>query len=413
MKSPLVSLIVTVYNLEKYLPACLDSILAQSFEDYEIVLVNNNSCDNSDDVCRDFASRDCRIRYYLLEGKSVMWNAHRHGLEQARGEYVWFIDGDDLLPNSALEIVAAELQSQTPEVVFGRFNTFVDGGGVNFVDSPYESEHINNCTKDEALQYLIKKQQPVLATWRLIYSRKLYNDVIRHEKFTQLMRNAHQDTAFNAFILISADSIRYIDQPIYDYRVRQASISRTDNSEKILAYSKAVSVFMRLFDLVKTDSEREFVEVYYKQFVFLLSAIVCSLNVQWDISIVEEITAFTKEIGAKNTFSLESHAGKCREYLAKIAESVKNRSVYLAPTGNVGIFLKNALEQHEIKISGFFDNDKAKEGIVIDGAVVQAPKLVQSAIVIIGASYAGVPRQLKEQFLSLGVCEKDIITIEF
>ena len=440
-RKPIISLIVTVYNLEKYLAACLDSILGQSGNDYEIVLINNNSTDNSGNICSDYAARYSKIRYFFLDGESVMWRAHRYGLKKAYGDYVWFIDGDDMLTENAYETVVKTLRKTRTEVLFARFNTFLEGSVASFTDIPYETVYINEHSKDEALEYLIEKQQPVLPTWRLIFSRALYNDIIRHEKFTELMCNAHQDTGFNVFILVSAKSIHYIDKAIYNYRVRTTSISRTDPSKKILAYCKVLLMYTRVaHDLVKTEAERNFTYAYYKQFLFLLSTIVCEADAHWNQVICDDIDNYTKaidiirDIVLKKDFffvdklisqgaaiALAAHKEYCQNKLSQISAAVKNKGgkVYLAPIGNVGIFLKTALEQQGLIISGFFDNDQVKDGMEIAGSVVHLPTIAaeisanQPITILIGASYTSVPKQLKQQFISLGIPESDLIIIEF
>ena len=437
---PTLSIIVTVYNIEKYLADCLDSILLQSEKDYEIVLINNNSTDNSGLVCSDYASRFSQIRYFSLDGEAVMWRAHRYGLEKACGKYIWFVDGDDLLVDNACEIAIKALQDIKADVYFGRFNTFLEGNVSNFADSPYESERINKKNKDEVLEYLIEKQQPVLPTWRLIYSRELYKNVIAQENFIKLMRNAHQDTGLNVLILISANLIHYIDRPLYNYRIRETSISRTDSQKKILAYCKALIVFVRISrNLSETDSEKNFAYAYYKQFLFLISTIVGATDSHWSQEICDDVDYYVNLVDikpdsvlAKDFFLVDTillqgtdvaltlHKEYCQNKIKQIAVLVrgKNSNVYLAPTGNVGMFLKTALEQQGIIISGFFDNDKAKDGMCVARAVVYPPSVAykiaknQPITILIGASYVSVPKQLKEQFVSLGIPENDLLIIE-
>ena len=98
---PLVSFIVSVYNLEDYIGDCLDSILAQPFDDYEIMLVNNNSTDNSDAICKGYAERHKQIRYYALTGEPIIGRAVAYGRKKARGKYLNIVDGDDMLPPDA------------------------------------------------------------------------------------------------------------------------------------------------------------------------------------------------------------------------------------------------------------------------------------------------------------------------
>ena len=441
LKKPFLSLIVTVYNLEKYLSACLESILVQDETDYEILLVDSNSTDKSGVICRDYAAQYSQIQYFVLEGKPVMWDGHRYGLEQACGDYIWFVDGDDLLAKDALQIVVKALRKTDTDVLFGGFTTFMEGSVSNFSDSPYEAEHISKCSKDEALEYLIETQQPVLATWRLVFSRAVYSEMLREERFLHLIRDAHQDTGFNVFILTVAKSLQYVDNALYCYRVRETSISRTDIYKKIPAYSKALLVLSYIATIVaKTKSERKFAHAYYRQFVFLLSTIVGGSDACWNQEICKDIDDFAEAIDLKkgkpiekehfyvnklfeegSAAALDALKEHCRDKLSQIAALLKNKGgdMYLAPTGNVGIFLKTALEQQGVKVSGFFDNDKAKDGMFVADVVVRPPAIAaeisknQSITILIAASYASVPRQLKRQFLSLGISASDLITIEF
>lgn len=439
MENPLLSIIVTVCNLEKYLSACLDSILAQSGCDFEVVLVNNNSTDKSGEICSDYAGRHSQIQYFFLDGEAVMWRAHRYGLEKACGNYIWFVDGDDLLAEDACEALVKAINETRADVLFGRFNTFLEGSVANFADSPYECAFVNGQCKNEALEYLITTQQPVLPTWRLIFSIELYRNAILKEKFFHLMCNAHQDTGFNVLILLSARIIHYIDRPIYNYRVREASVSRTAPDIKILAYCKALLTLSYLgHSLAKSKSERGFVKAYYNQFIFLLSTAIGTINSEWGQGLCDDVNEYARAIGicrdtafvrdfalADKIFSQGTVAAldaqklyyqKKMEQLASLVKA-KGGSVYIAPTGNVGIFLKTSLEQHGAVISGFFDNDNAKDGMEIAGVLVQNPSVAAElrypVTILICASYASVPRQLKEQFISIGVPESELIIIEF
>ena len=103
-KTPKVSVIVPVYKVEKYLPECIDSILAQTFTDFELILVDDGSPDNSGKICDDYAARDSRIRVFHKENGGVT-SARRLGVENARGEWVMFVDGDDVLLALALEVL--------------------------------------------------------------------------------------------------------------------------------------------------------------------------------------------------------------------------------------------------------------------------------------------------------------------
>lgn len=94
MSTPKISCIVPVYNVEKYLRRCVDSILAQTFTDFELILVDDGSPDGCPAICDEYAEKDSRVRVIHQENKGVS-AARNAGLDMARGEYVCFVDGDD------------------------------------------------------------------------------------------------------------------------------------------------------------------------------------------------------------------------------------------------------------------------------------------------------------------------------
>ena len=94
MTTPVLSIIVPVYNVEKYLARCIDSILAQTFTDFELILVDDGSTDNSGEICDEYAGKDPRIIVIHKENGGVS-SARNHGLDIARGEYITFVDSDD------------------------------------------------------------------------------------------------------------------------------------------------------------------------------------------------------------------------------------------------------------------------------------------------------------------------------
>lgn len=96
---PKVSIIVPVYKAEKYLNRCIDSILAQTFTDWELLLIDDGSTDRSGDICDEYAKKDTRIRVFHKENGGVS-SARNLGLDSAQGEWVTFIDADDyILPD--------------------------------------------------------------------------------------------------------------------------------------------------------------------------------------------------------------------------------------------------------------------------------------------------------------------------
>ena len=101
--NPKISIIVPVYNVEQYLPRCIDSILNQSFADFELLLIDDGSKDKSGTICDEYAAKDSRIRLFHKENGGVS-SARNVGLDNARGEWLAFIDGDDEITEGYFDI---------------------------------------------------------------------------------------------------------------------------------------------------------------------------------------------------------------------------------------------------------------------------------------------------------------------
>lgn len=94
MNNPLISVIVPVYNVEKYLPRCIDSIIDQTFKNFELLLIDDGSKDKSGEICDEYAKRDNRIKVFHKENGGVS-SARNVGLDSAKGEWIIFCDSDD------------------------------------------------------------------------------------------------------------------------------------------------------------------------------------------------------------------------------------------------------------------------------------------------------------------------------
>lgn len=159
----MISIITPVYNAEKYLPRCLDSILAQTYEDWELLLINDGSTDGSARICEEYASRDARIRLYDKENGGVA-SVRQLGIEQARGEYSIHIDSDDWVEPQMLEDMLGYAKNQNLDIVIADY--YMDkAGNSRLMQQTYRQD---SCIQD-------------LLAGRLHGS--LCNKLIRHELY--------------------------------------------------------------------------------------------------------------------------------------------------------------------------------------------------------------------------------------
>lgn len=102
MDNELISVVVPIYNVEKYLRQCLDSIQNQTYQNFECLLINDGSPDNSADICREYVEKDSRFKYFEKENGGLS-DARNYGIRQSKGSYLTFVDSDDWLENDALQ----------------------------------------------------------------------------------------------------------------------------------------------------------------------------------------------------------------------------------------------------------------------------------------------------------------------
>lgn len=150
----LISVIVPVYNVEKYLRPCVESILEQTYKNIEVILVNDGSTDKSKAICLELAEKDKRISYYE-KANSGLSDTRNVGLEKAKGEYIAFVDSDDLLAPNAVRTLYELCRKYDTGIAVGKNSHFVDG------EQPYYKTQTreNVFGKDEAIcNFLYQKE---------------------------------------------------------------------------------------------------------------------------------------------------------------------------------------------------------------------------------------------------------------
>ena len=120
---PAVSVVIPVYNSAKYLRECLDSIVAQTFSDWEIIAVDDGSSDESPEILDEYAAKDSRIKV-IHKANAGVSAARNDGLDAAQGEYVVFVDSDDLLVVNALDILHKTISSENADIAFADHFSF-------------------------------------------------------------------------------------------------------------------------------------------------------------------------------------------------------------------------------------------------------------------------------------------------
>ena len=257
----MVSIIVPVYNGEKFLNRCVKSILAQTDTDFELILVDDGSKDNSGKICDEFAAKDCRIK--VIHQKNAGVSAARNaGLDAAAGEYIGFVDVDDYISPATLEIVLKAMKGH--DMVMWDAVTVWENG-------KEESDTIQRLPKSCVIQrenwYPELLMEMAGAVWRCLYRKAVIAEILFPVgvKFSE-------DRIFNLFAMGNAGSLRYLKQGLY-YRVMQSESAVHRYHED---YFEACVLAHRATQAALSACwSGEYNIAYYKQFI---DGAICSVN---------------------------------------------------------------------------------------------------------------------------------------
>lgn len=213
-----ISIIIPVYNVEKYIGHCVNSILGQDYDDYELILVDDGSEDGSGKICDAYAQKHPQLSV-LHKANGGPSDARNAGLRAAKGEYVLFVDSDDFIGQGSLrQLAECALKQAKPDVVFlEAFKIFPDRTVISLGDG-YDPEHILGKSKEEVLKHLAElPKYPGSACTKLV-KRSL---VFGHDLFFEDLWLA-EDIDWTLRVAMKAHSFGYCPAKYYYYRQNRA-----------------------------------------------------------------------------------------------------------------------------------------------------------------------------------------------
>ena len=221
LKTETISIIVPIYNAENYLKSCLDSVLSQTFKDFEVLMVNDGSTDSSATICQAYVEYDSRFRYFEKENGGLS-DARNYGLDRAQGAYITFLDADDFLFENYLEkLYQASLLSDS-DILIGGYCRF-DGSDFYFYNDHFKSESLISFTSAQAIQVLDSMLDVPFLTfstaWGKLFKRDLFNE----------LRFPYGKYAEDQFLIwklyMKADKIHVFNNASYVYRMNPSGLS--------------------------------------------------------------------------------------------------------------------------------------------------------------------------------------------
>lgn len=224
-----IDIITPVYNVEKFLPQCIDSILAQTYTNWHLILIDDGSTDDSGLICEEYARKDTRIKVIHQKYAGVS-AARNRGLDAATGDYISFIDSDDYVVPEMLEKLYMRMKEESADLSICGFIR------VNEAGTPFETGETMPIRRDKwpGIKGLEKMEQKdgfcYVLLWNKLYKREIFEDF----RFPE--GKLHEDEAAAPHVFFRAAKVACLPEILYFYRRRSGSIMTTKNFKNVGDY---------------------------------------------------------------------------------------------------------------------------------------------------------------------------------
>ena len=272
MDMPRFSVIVPVYNVEDYLEQCVQSVVSQTFRDWELVLVDDGSPDKCPKMCDEFAALDCRIKVVHKQngGQSSARNA---GLDACSGEYVLFLDSDDFYnSDKALEVFDKAIRENDAQVlIFGCTDFNMNTGKTIVSRTGYDLELIAENDTQKTLHYLLSSKMIPGGPTIFCFARHIVTD--NGISFKTGIQDEDYDFVLSVFT--SCKSISAVNDPFYSYRQGRAnSITGSSSIKMIYGIEYTVNKWLKETEKIGSEMIRKDV-LNYLAFIYSTGYVVC------------------------------------------------------------------------------------------------------------------------------------------
>ena len=237
------SIIVPVYNVEQYLKKCIESLVNQTYQPYEILLVNDGTKDNSQEIIDEYKKKYPLLIKSFIKENGGLSDARNYGVSKATGDYIVFVDSDDYIELDLLEVLSKSITNN--EDVIGYGLTIVDNNYkiCNKINKPIFTSKIG----EDALKELIEGKEFFETAWTYCYNLEFWNK----NKFQYEKGRFHEDFGLTPYLLVKASNVKTIEYNGYYYYQNNNGIMRSENKQKSI---KKIYDMLWYFDFHKKET---------------------------------------------------------------------------------------------------------------------------------------------------------------
>ncbi|MBQ8619660.1 MAG: glycosyltransferase family 2 protein [Clostridia bacterium] len=307
---PHISIIIPVYRVEAYLRRCVDSVLAQTYPDCEVILVDDGSPDGSGAICEEYAAKDARVRVIHKENGGLS-SARNAGIDAAKGEYLFFVDSDDVVHPQTLETLLRYMEKNDADAAIGSFSRFRDDEELSF--QPVVSPPLQNLTGVETMHQFFDAGDDTpkyVSSCGKLLKRTLFDGI----RFP--LRRLFEDEYTTYRLYERAKRVVVVDVPLYQYFFNDSGITGT------LSLNKRFDEYDAQWERLEFFKEKSLTALYHKALRHFLH------TAQWDLIACRERRESVDEKRAEH-FQWQYHEVWRRADELKVISFGKNYDYYV------------------------------------------------------------------------------------
>ena len=268
----LFSVIVPIYNIEKYLCRCIDSVLAQSFADYELILVDDGSPDRCPAICDAYAQKDARIKVIHKENGGLV-SARQAGIREAVGDYVFHLDGDDAICDDALESAYEIIRDMHPDMVSFSYQRCIDGKLGDVVDDLVPEGLYRKSDIEEMIHPNLLSNESMKNLFYFLWGKAIKRELAtKHQLNVNPAISLGEDVSGSVPCYLEADTVYMSRKAIYLYTIRNDSLTTNFKTSQITQIADVIVGLRAL----KMNTPKDFEAQIARYSCFLCFAILAS-----------------------------------------------------------------------------------------------------------------------------------------
>lgn len=271
------SIIMPIYNVERYLQKSIESVLSQNFKDFELILIDDASRDRCGDICESFAKKDPRVRLVHNKQNLGVCATRNVGIDLARGDWIWFADPDDTISPNSLETLSHHLSSGLDVIFFG-FQYVIEAGDYRQVKSKISLPvHVGGTSNREIAAFVLANdfKHTFSPLWNKLYRRDFMSQYAIAFRDTTL-----EDAFFNFSVFSHTNRIQTVDGCFYSYlRRKSGSLSKKKAWNRLDIYKKryhTVLQFLKEKDALTGANRAKAFYCYFSRLFYVMYVAIVS-----------------------------------------------------------------------------------------------------------------------------------------